>query len=171
MRGGEQCNSGFCILTPEGHQCTLTCEEECWVCVQYTPSLPDQVFICAPGSMDLCRPCNVNSDCISNGADAGQKCISYDAAGSFCGTHCVAEEGAPSCPSGYECLEVTDVSGATVSQCILTEGECSRGQVASDHLTSKSRSEMRSPTTLLFSVIPSTSRIPPKNPGPTSPTA
>ena len=125
--GGEQCNSGFCILTPDGHKCTLTCEEECpfgWECVQYTPSLPDQVFICAPSSMDLCRPCYVSSDCTPNGADAGQKCISYGAAGSFCGTLCGAEEGAPACAPGYQCLEVTDVSGATVSQCILTDGEC-----------------------------------------------
>jgi hypothetical protein len=133
--GGDYCNSGFCILTPEGHQCTLTCEEECpfgWSCVQYIPSLPDQVFICAPGSMDLCRPCTVNSDCISTGADAGQKCISYEAAGSFCGTHCETDEGATGCPAGYECLEVTDVSGATVNQCILAEGECACVQWFSD---------------------------------------
>ena len=123
---GTECNEGFCIHTPDGHQCSPTCEEECpfgWECVQYTPSLPDQVFICAPVSMDLCRPCHVNVDCLTNGADTGQKCIPYGAAGSFCGTPC-GDGGVPDCGSGYDCLEVVDVSGAPATQCILAKGEC-----------------------------------------------
>jgi len=53
--GGFDCNEGYCIQTPDGMQCTVTCQEECpfgWECVQYAPSLPDQVFICGlPGNI------------------------------------------------------------------------------------------------------------------------
>ena len=57
---GADCNEGFCIQTAEGMQCTQTCEEECpfgWLCSLHQPSLPDQVFICTPTMLDLCRPC------------------------------------------------------------------------------------------------------------------
>jgi hypothetical protein len=120
---GAMCDSGFCILTPDGKQCTQVCEEECpfdWACALYTPSLPDQVFLCVPAAMDLCRPCDLNADCWGNGADAGQKCVRYGDAGSFCGIPCQDAQ----CPAGYQCQEGTDVAGAAVTQCVLTEGEC-----------------------------------------------
>ena len=120
---GSMCDSGFCIQTPDGKQCTQACEEECpfgWVCALYTPSLPDQVFLCVPPAMDLCRPCDLNADCWGNGADAGQKCIRYGDAGSFCGIPC----GDADCPAGYECAEGHDVTGAEVTQCVLSDGEC-----------------------------------------------
>jgi len=120
---GAMCDSGFCIQTPDGKQCTQVCEEECpfgWGCALYTPSLPDQVFLCVPPAMDLCRPCNLNADCWGNGADLGQKCIRHGDAGSFCGIPCDKSE----CPAGYACAEGIDVTGATVTQCVLSEGEC-----------------------------------------------
>jgi len=121
---GDDCNSGFCIQTPWGKQCTLTCDEECpfgWECVLHMPSLPDQVYICAPAYVDICKPCISNSDCFTNGVDSGQTCVPYGTEGSFCGEDCVDDS---ECPEAYFCDEVEDASGAVVQQCILSEGIC-----------------------------------------------
>ena len=122
--GPSQCDSGFCIHTPDGQQCTVTCLEDCplgWECLQHQPSLPDEIYICAPTHMNLCKPCEKNSDCLTNGVDLGDKCVGYGGAGSFCGATCM---GAGDCPGGYECKQVLDVWGSQSSQCILEDGEC-----------------------------------------------
>ena len=121
---GDDCDSSFCIHTPDGKQCTIPCLEDCplgWECVQHQPSLPDEVYICAPTSMNLCKPCEKNSDCMTNGVDLGDKCVPYGGNGSFCGEACM---GSGDCPSGYDCKNVLDVWGAESNQCVLVEGEC-----------------------------------------------
>jgi hypothetical protein len=128
----DECNSGFCILTPDGRQCTMQCLDECpfgWQCVVHKPSLPDEVYICAPASMNLCRPCNINDDCLVNGADTGDRCLVYGAAGSFCGAECAAGGG---CSEGFACQSASDVTGAQVEQCVLLEGECDCAQSFAD---------------------------------------
>ena len=130
---GEDCLEGFCIATANGKQCTTVCEEECpfgWLCLQYAPSLPDQVFICSPTNLEVCRPCSTNADCITGGVDAGQKCVNYGSEGSYCGGAC-SEDGAP-CPSGTTCASGEDVSGAEVTQCIADSGQCECSQMAID---------------------------------------
>ncbi len=120
----DDCLSGYCILTADGRQCTVACEQECpfgWECVEYQPALPDQVFLCLPAMMDLCKPCQANSDCTTNGGDTGQKCVQYGASGNFCGCPCSAQQG---CPDGYSCKEQMDVTGALTNQCVLLAGEC-----------------------------------------------
>jgi len=122
---GDDCDSGFCIQTPTGKQCTDACLEECpfdWVCVQHQPSLPDEVFICVPLRMNLCRPCEKNSDCFTNGTETGDMCLPYGAGGNFCGALCLDQN---DCPDGYECQDVEDIWGYEGTQCVLTgEGEC-----------------------------------------------
>jgi len=121
---GEVCDSGFCVQAPGGKVCTLTCIEDCpegWQCVQHQPSLPDEVYICAPGNVNLCKPCDQNSDCMTNGVDVGDACVPYGPQGSFCGEQCMGDE---DCPSGYQCKQVLDVWGTQVNQCILDAGEC-----------------------------------------------
>ncbi len=118
---GGECNSGFCIVTPEGKQCTLTCEEECpfgWECAQYAPALPDVLFICAPRMLDLCRPCVSNDECVTD-IDTGQACVAYGPEGAFCGEPC---EGGDDCPPGYGCEAGQDVYGAEVKQCVADGG-------------------------------------------------
>ena len=130
---GDDCLSGFCIATAEGKRCTVPCEEECpfgWLCLQYLPSLPDQVFICAPHSPEFCRPCQTNSDCLASGVDAGQKCVSYGSVGSYCGGACSVEESAS--PPGSSCTLVQDVTGAEVTQCVADAGECECSKLAID---------------------------------------
>ena len=120
----DDCDSYFCIHTPVGKQCTISCLEDCpfdWSCVQHQPSLPDEVLICAPTRMNLCKPCDKNSDCLTNGAETGDMCIPYGAAGSFCGSSCM---GGGDCPEGYECKQVLDVWGYQSNQCVLAAGEC-----------------------------------------------
>jgi len=121
---GENCQSGYCIQTPSGKQCTIACIEECpfdWVCVLHKPSLPDDVFLCMPLRMNLCKPCDKNSDCLTNGAELGDACVPYGAPGSFCGATCM---GGVDCPDDYECKKVLDVWGFESQQCILTFGTC-----------------------------------------------
>ena len=124
---GADCNDGFCIQTPEGLQCTETCEEECpfgWSCALHTPSMPDQIYLCVPTQMELCRPCSGNTDCWTNGVDAGQTCVVYGASGSYCGEPCSDES---PCPDGYSCEERQDVTGASSFVCVTAE-ECSCSQ-------------------------------------------
>jgi hypothetical protein len=97
---GADCNAGYCIHTDEGQKCTQTCVDECpfgWMCALHTASQPDQVYICVPPHMGICRPCQANSDCWTDGIDAGQECVSYGAAGFFCGTPCNTPK---DCPGG-----------------------------------------------------------------------
>ena len=61
---GSECLDGYCIQTGDGMQCTQTCLDECpfdWSCALHTPSLPDQIYICMPTFVDLCRPCAANA--------------------------------------------------------------------------------------------------------------
>ncbi len=121
---GDQCDSGFCIFTPAGKQCTIGCLEDCpmgWECVQHQPSLPDEAYICAPLAMNLCKPCKKNSDCLTNGVDVGDVCIPYGPAGNYCGSTCM---GTGDCPSGYDCKQVLDVWGQESNQCVLEGEEC-----------------------------------------------
>ena len=122
--GAADCNEGYCIQTANGNQCTISCEEECpfdWECRLYTPSLPDQVYVCVPTFVDICKPCQANTDCWVSGIDAGETCVEYGPAGYFCGGTC---ETAEECPDGYDCIDSLDVSGETTRQCVLAAGEC-----------------------------------------------
>jgi hypothetical protein len=121
---GDDCFSGYCVHTPTGKQCTITCLEECpfdWECAQHKASLPDEVYICAPTGLSLCRPCLKNSDCLANGIELGDLCVPYGADGSFCGSHCLDSS---DCPADYTCEEVLDVWGYEGTQCKKTEGQC-----------------------------------------------
>jgi hypothetical protein len=124
----SQCLEGFCIQTADGMVCTQTCQEECpfgWECLLHAPSLPDQIYICAPTFVALCLPCLANSECWTNGVDAGEVCLSYGGEGSFCGGACQENE---ECPPGYQCVDGQDVAGGSVSQCMSTDGPCECSQ-------------------------------------------
>ena len=118
-----ECSSDFCIQTADGKVCTSECIDECpfgWQCSLHKPALPDQIFICAPPFMNLCKPCNNHDDCATNGVDLGDLCLDLGPAGSFCGGDCSGNQG---CPGGYECVETTGLDGAPANQC-APSGEC-----------------------------------------------
>ena len=124
--GSADCISGYCVATADGRQCTLACVDECpesWTCAVYTQAGADPAYICVPLDTTACRPCRTNSDCWADGIDAGQKCVAYGPAGSFCGAACAPETGCG--VEGMECLpDLVDVTGATVTQCAAATGEC-----------------------------------------------
>jgi hypothetical protein len=118
------CESGFCIQSPDGKMCTSECIEDCppgWQCALYEPALPDEVYICAPEFMSLCRPCSESSDCRVNGVDTGDVCAFLGAAGSFCAAACAETA---DCPDGYECSQVQSTSGEATTGCVIAQGEC-----------------------------------------------
>ena len=122
---GDQCTEGICIQTPDGKQCTMTCQNECpfgWQCVLYEPALPDEAYVCVPSFVSLCRPCQVNADCMQGLGDTGQACVSYGGAGNFCGEDCGENK---ACPENFECVpEAIDVSGSTGAACVRSDDEC-----------------------------------------------
>jgi len=118
----SECLSGHCVVTNDGKVCSMLCQDECapgWTCALYTPSLPDSVYICVQGFVNLCKPCDADTDCQTNGADVGDRCVSYGGQGSFCGAACGGE-----CPDGYACEEAELSSGGTAMQCALQSGTC-----------------------------------------------
>ncbi|MBM4352940.1 MAG: hypothetical protein FJ109_03945 [Deltaproteobacteria bacterium] len=122
-QSNKDCLSGYCIWTSDGKQCTLLCQEECpygWQCVLHAPSLPDEIYICAPGFMNLCRPCSSNGDCLTSGADTGDKCMPLGNGESYCGAPCADQD----CPEGFQCTQGPDVDGMTRTQCVAVTGEC-----------------------------------------------
>ena len=117
------CLSGFCITTSNGKKCSVECLDECpfgWSCTLHKPSLPDETYICAPSFLNLCRPCNKNADCSTNGVDLGDTCIPFGSGGAFCGGDCETK----SCPPEYDCQEIADVHGGASLQCVFTGVEC-----------------------------------------------
>ncbi len=115
----SDCFAGFCIQTADGKLCTTTCIEECpfgWDCVLHAPSAPDDVYICVPGDLTLCRPCMLNVDCLAAGGDVGARCVDYGAAGSFCSIPCSADG---ECHGDYSCATVADVTGKEMEGCVL----------------------------------------------------
>ncbi len=129
---GTDCLSGYCIPAPDGFQCTMTCEEECpfgWTCALHEASAPDVVYLCAPADVVLCRPCKLNIDCLSAGADVGARCSVYGTEGNFCAIACTSDG---DCPDNYLCGSASDVTGATSTRCLLAEGECDCTQIFAD---------------------------------------
>ncbi|MBM4353506.1 MAG: hypothetical protein FJ109_06865 [Deltaproteobacteria bacterium] len=123
---GADCDEGYCIQTSDGKLCSISCVEECpfdWVCLPYQPSGPDPLFVCLPVEVELCRACKTNAECFGAGGGAGQACVRYGDAGSFCGSPCTPDGGS-GCPGGYSCKEVDEVSGGKSFQCVLDAGEC-----------------------------------------------
>ena len=119
-----QCDSGFCIQTPDGKLCTLLCSGECpfgWVCQLHGPSQPDEVYICVAVATGICRPCVTNTDCWANDVDAGQKCVSYGPDGNFCAPPCAADV---DCPPGFACTEKQTVDEGQDFFCVVQEGDC-----------------------------------------------
>jgi hypothetical protein len=86
------------------------------------------VKVCLSLHPTLCRPCNSSFDCLRVDGMLGQ-CLSYGAAGSFCGAPCSADK---PCPGGYECKSATTIEGLVMDQCLPVSGECKCTQASVD---------------------------------------
>ena len=124
----ENCEDGFCIQSPAGKVCTETCVTTCpddWACEMVSGLGPDNVFLCVPSQMNLCRPCMDDKDCKNPFLDKAERCIQYGDVGSFCGISCAPEAGSTPCPAGYQCNTMETLGGGTSQQCVATDGICS----------------------------------------------
>ena len=115
------CNSGFCVQTADGRQCTKTCTEACpagWECRQ-SPG-QDAIYVCLPRFIHWCDPCRESGEC--NGAgQSGNLCIPRGDAGSFCGAGCDVDA---DCPAGAVCDVVTGPGAGSARQCVPVDGFC-----------------------------------------------
>ncbi len=124
----ENCQSGFCVDSPEGKVCTGFCsvEEDCpqgWGCREVINTEGDPAWVCIPFGLYLCRPCRENSECASSIEVSENRCVAYAASGSFCGVKCGGEDDRP-CPAGYSCQNVPIAGGGTSDQCVPDNGTC-----------------------------------------------
>ncbi len=118
----SDCNTNYCIETPDGMRCAAPCVDTCpgrSQCVQVQPA-PDPLFICVYAEARLCRPCYHDIECVVEYAPGVAGCIASDAGG-YCGTPCEKDE---DCAGGYGCVLATSTDGVVAKQCRLPEGEC-----------------------------------------------
>lgn len=116
----SDCESGFCVESPDGLVCTTGCDPNCptdWECRQVQNDAGDPAFICINPTARLCHPCTEDDDCRAPGVGAGSACID-SGNGSFCGAAC-GVSGGITCPDGYSC----DTS-QNVPQCMPDSGQC-----------------------------------------------
>jgi hypothetical protein len=112
--GNGDCQSGWCVDSPEGGYCTSTCEEGCpegWVCKVIPQTAPDDISVCVLDKARLCQPCEADIHC----GDVGDLCLSLGG-GNFCGRDCTLDP----CPEGYLCQTLD--GGA--QQCTPVNGSC-----------------------------------------------
>ena len=127
----DECDSGWCVPTAEGNQCSVpcisTCPLEAWGCKPVPTLGGDEVFICLPLFPHLCDPCSQDDDCTTGLGEIGDKCLArQDGGGSFCGGAC---SDLVVCPAGYDCIELL-IGGQTSRQCQPQSGECECSQQA-----------------------------------------
>jgi hypothetical protein len=139
---GEDCLSGHCVASENGHVCSQycqpgTCGVPGWSCAEIPSTCPDCQYICVSTLANLCRPCGSDPECEPDGSDLGARCVEYrDASGlsgRFCGSPC---SGDGDCAQGYQCQEIELAAGGTDRQCVRVYGECPCGEGAVADLAS-----------------------------------
>ena len=125
----EDCDSGICVYTRNGMECSIPCIEDCpqgWTCKELPPG-PDQTWACVPDHITLCRPCAKHEDCQLFGFQPNALCRKFgQLEGSFCMTPCGDNV---DCPQGYAC-QTLDGSPQGGTYCHLQAGECPCDPVA-----------------------------------------
>ncbi len=128
----DDCNTGYCVDTPDGKVCTRACTDTCcpggWDCKNISVS-SDPWYGCVPKLVHPCDPCTDDTQCHSPGDSTGL-CLSYGDVGSFCGGSCASGLDS-ACPIGYYCLKnakgMTNGvpgTGGTGNQCMKKSGLC-----------------------------------------------
>ncbi len=123
--GNADCNSQWCVQTPQGKTCTVTCLESCpsedWVCLQAAAGTGDLTYVCVHRFTTLCEPCSIDADCQHLAAPAGKgKCLTVGVDGSIGGSFCSATcASSADCPADYSCL---NASGG--KYCLPSGGAC-----------------------------------------------
>ncbi len=95
--GNSDCDSGWCVESPEGYICTKECLEECptgFDCKSVQNSGGDVTFLCQPQVDKLCVSCLEDFNC------SGGVCMTIGDQ-RLCATNC---GGTVECPDGFTCL-------------------------------------------------------------------
>jgi hypothetical protein len=123
---GNDCASGYCVLSAKGQVCTEVCDDLCpagWECTTLDASVcPGCPGLCVPSFLHLCRPCVQDAECLSPYSGGGERCVSFGPLGSYCGTPCTTL--GANCPAGYSCEQREAVDGDPVQQCVPDSGSC-----------------------------------------------
>lgn len=109
------CRDGFCVEGVKGFFCTRTCVQECplgWLCRTVAVG-SDVVGLCFPEGAELCRPCEVDTQC-------GDGLCLAQGNGRFCGKDCSTK----ACPTGYRCQDAEAPDGAAARECVPEVGTC-----------------------------------------------
>jgi hypothetical protein len=115
---GKDCLSGLCLDTGAGSLCTTSCFEECpddWRCQQIEQFAPDYYFVCIPLYWLICKECDGNQDCKTEGG----VCSDMGDDGEFCSVGCLMPT---DCPAGFEC--VPDIGDGGGFHCAPASGSC-----------------------------------------------
>ena len=109
------CTYGVCIAGAGG-TCSVPCGQACPTGLACAALDKAGVTIhhCVPAHVDLCDPCTATESCTSLGRD-DSACVSYGAAGNFCGSAC---DGDADCPQGYACETANLADGGASLQCV-----------------------------------------------------
>ena len=118
----SDCDGGFCLNTPAGKQCARKCVTDCptgFVCKLITTPGGDDDNICVPDRGFLCAPCSDSKQCQALG-QPGAACVSYGAAGFFCGSACTTDADCNPTTGAKtaDCRDVTTIDGGTAKQCV-----------------------------------------------------
>ena len=116
------CESGLCVEDYDESVCTDFCVDQCpkgWACKNVSGSGPDVIYACVPTAVDLCKPCDQNTDC----GGTSDVCVrpNPDAEFGYCGVAC---DEVADCPDDFSCIEAETMDGATDQQCVPSDGDC-----------------------------------------------
>ncbi|GMV41744.1 MAG: hypothetical protein AMXMBFR64_34600 [Myxococcales bacterium] len=116
--GTSDCESGFCVDSPQGPICTREClSDQCpegFACRSVLNLLPDVVFICVPDALRLCAPCQTDDQCGSG------VCLDL-AGGRFCTQACSSA----ACAPGYSCAQDPSADALGLGPvCLPQTGSC-----------------------------------------------
>lgn len=129
--GDGECESGACVLARAGgKRCAASCDAQCPAGKRCVYAQAYQRNLCVDAHLTLCDPCTTSLACRHLGGDASA-CVTWGAAGNFCGSWCETDS---DCPTSFSCTSGKDVGGLVVKQCRPTGGAacaCSQSAVAS----------------------------------------
>ncbi len=125
----EDCLSGLCAPTPDGHRCTRMCttgddcepDETCRI--MNTDQGPDAVYACLNRWPTACRPCVDDADCEAAWLDTDEQpaCVAGGSNNSFCAP--IAQGATLECPEGYT-VERVELDRGWSWICVPDAGEC-----------------------------------------------
>ncbi len=123
----SECNSGICLLTPEGSACSGPCDTdtcpEGWYCTSVVEAFGVVTPQCVPYAGNLCRPCFSDIDCVAKQPGKQTHCLQNFDKTAFCAAECDPNS-TDTCPPGYECKSTFAQTFLVTPVCLPVDGTC-----------------------------------------------